>query len=448
MSTAHLATPSTASAPWIELEKRVFFQMFRRAPVVLERGQGCRVWDVEGREYLDLVAGIAVDALGHAHPAIQQALVEQGAKLLQTSNLFYSIPQLELAEMLVQHSPFDRVFLCNSGAEANEAAIKLARKWGKMHRGGAFGIITAEHGFHGRTLATVAATGKPAYQAPFTPMPEGFVHVPFNDMDALERAADERTAAVLLEPIQGEAGVHVASETYLRDVQDFCKAKNLLFMVDEVQTGVGRLGTLWGFERWGVQPDVMTLAKGLGGGVPIGALLARDEAAVFEPGDHGSTFGGNALTCAVATAVLRHILEHDVLGNVRRTGASLKAGLEALRQEQPLIASVRGEGLLLALELTADAAAEVVRLALDEGLLVNNTGPATLRLAPPLILSEAEAGEAVEKLGRALARVDVPATTAGSPGGPPVGTAGGRARGAGGGAGVDAQDSLQAGLVG
>ncbi len=416
MTAAPLPAQSTQSAEWMALEKRVLFPMFRRAPVVLERGQGCRVWDVEGREYLDLVAGIAVDSLGHAHPAIQQTLVEQGMKLLQTSSLFYSIPQLELAQLLVANSPFDRVFFCNSGAEANEAALKLARKWGKKHRNGAFGVVTAEHGFHGRTLATVAATGKPAYQAPFAPMPEGFEHVPFNDMDALERAVDESTVAVLLEPIQGEAGVHVASDTYLRDVQDLCRAKNLLFMVDEVQTGVGRLGTLWGFERWGVQPDVMTLAKGLGGGVPIGALLARDEVAVFEPGDHGSTFGGNALTCAVGTTVVRYILEHDVLGNVRRTGAKLKAGLEALREEQPLVASVRGVGLLIAVELAADIAGDVVRQALAEGLLVNNTGPSTLRLVPPLILTEDEAEEAVVKLGRTLAKIDAPSTRAPSAG--------------------------------
>ncbi len=402
---------TTSSAEWMDLEKRVFFQMFRRTPVVLERGQGCRVWDVEGKEYLDLVAGIAVDALGHAHPAIQKALNEQGAKLLQASSLFYSIPQLELGKVLVDNSPFDRVFFCNSGAEANEAALKLARKWGRKQRSGAFGVITAEHGFHGRTLATVAATGKPAYQKPFLPMPEGFVNVPFNDMDALERATNETTAAVLLEPVQGEAGVHAATETYLRDVQDFCKAKNLLFMVDEVQTGVGRLGTLWGFEHWGVKPDVMTLAKGLGGGVPIGALVARDEVAIFEPGEHGSTFGGNALACAVGVAVMRYILENDVLGNVQRVGAHLRAGLEALREDQPLITAVRGMGLLIAVELGTDVAPQAVRTGLDEGLLINATGPATLRMVPPLILTETEADEAVQKLGRILARIETPATT-------------------------------------
>jgi acetylornithine/succinyldiaminopimelate/putrescine aminotransferase len=263
-------------------------------------------------------------------------------------------------------------------------------------------VITAEHGFHGRTLATVTATGKDAYMRPFEPLPEGFVHVPFNDMDALERAVDGTTAAVLLEPVQGEGGVHVATQTYLRDVQDFCRDKNLLLMVDEVQTGVGRLGTLWGFERWGIEPDVMTLAKGLGGGVPIGAILAKESAAVFEPGDHGSTFGGNPLMCAVAYAVVTHILENDVLGNVKRVGGLLKAGLERLAAEQPLIQSVRGDGLLLAIDLTVERAPDVVRLGLDEGVLLNATGPTTIRMAPPLTLSAAEAEEALDKFKRSL----------------------------------------------
>lgn len=401
--TAAATGRARSSAEWMAFEKTAYFAG-RRAPVVLERGQGSRVWDVDGREYLDLIAGIAVDSLGHAHPAVVRALTEQGSKLIQVSNLFYSIPQLELAEVLLSNSPFDRVFFSNSGAEANEAALKLARKWGKRHRDGAYGVITAEHGFHGRTLATVTATGKEAYTRPFSPLPEGFSRVPFNDTDALERAVDATTVAVLLEPIQGEAGVHLANPEYLRDVQDLCRAKGLLFMVDEVQTGVGRLGTLWGFERWGVEPDVMTLAKGLGGGVPIGATLAREEAAVLEPGEHGSTFGGNALTCAVATAVVRFILDNDVLGNVQRVGAALKTGLEASVGKGSLVAGVRGEGLLLAVDLSAEKAADVVRLGLEEGLLLNNTGPSTLRLAPPLILTEAEAQEALDKIGRVLAR--------------------------------------------
>jgi acetylornithine/N-succinyldiaminopimelate aminotransferase len=242
-------------------------------------------------------------------------------------------------------------------------------------------------------------------------LPEGFPHVPFNDMDALERAVDDTTVAVLLEAIQGESGVHIANESYLSDVADLCRAKNLLFMLDEVQTGVGRLGTFFGFERWGVTPDVVTLAKGLGGGVPIGALLAREEVAVFEPGDHGSTFGGQPLTTAVARDVVRYIFDNDILGNVKRVGAHLKRGLEELKAQQPLIQTVRGEGLLLALDLTVDRANDVVRLGLGEGVLLNATGPSTLRLAPPLILTEAEADEGVEKLGRALSRLTLPETT-------------------------------------
>ena len=381
MTTTTSVRPKS-SADWIAIEQATFFPN-RRPPMVIERGQGSRVWDVEGREYLDMIAGIAVTSLGHCSPVVQRALAEQSAKLIQVSNLYYSIPQLQLAQLLIDHSPFDKVFFCNSGAEANEAAIKLARKWGKRNRDGAYAVITADHAFHGRTLATVTATGKEAYTRSFTPLPDGFPHVPFNDMDALERAVDATTAAVLLEPIQGESGVNVASQTYLRDVRDFCRDKNLLFMLDEVQTGIGRLGTLWGFERWGVEPDIMTLAKGLGGGVPIGAVLAKESAAVFEPGDHGSTFGGNPLMCAVAFDVVTYILENDVLGNVKRVGGVLKSGLERLATTQPLIKSVRGEGLLLAVDLTVERANDVSRLGIEEGVLLNATGPATIRFAPP-----------------------------------------------------------------
>jgi acetylornithine/N-succinyldiaminopimelate aminotransferase len=396
-----------SSADWIAIEQATFFAN-RRPPMVIERGQGSRVWDVEGHEYLDMIAGIAVVSLGHSSPVVQRALAEQAATLIHISNLFYSIPQLKLAELLTSHSPFTRVFFCNSGAEANEAAIKIARKWGKQHRDGAFAIITAEHAFHGRTLATVTATGKEQYMKPFGPLPEGFPHVPFNDMDALERAVDASTVAVMLEPIQGESGVHVATQNYLHDVRDFCRDKGLLFILDEVQTGVGRLGTLFGFERYGVEPDVCTLAKGLGGGVPIGAVLAKEEAAVFEPGDHGSTFGGNPLMCHVAHQVVTHILENDVLGNVQRVGAYLRTGLESLAKRQPLIESVRGDGLLLACDLTAERAPDVVRLGIDEGVLLNATGPTTIRFAPALTLSQAEAQEALDKFERALARLDAP----------------------------------------
>src|SRR5262252_3084345 len=391
-----------SSADWIAIEQATFMPN-RRPPMVLERGQGSRVWDVEGREYLDMIAGIAVVSLGHSSPVVQRALAEQSARLIHVSNLYYTIPQLELAQLLTSHSPFNRVFFCNSGAEANEAALKLARKWGKRNRNGAYGIITAEHAFHGRTLATVTATGKESYTRSFTPLPGGFQQVPLNDMGALERAVDASTAAVFLEPIQGESGVHVSERQYLRDVRDFCRDKGLLFVLDEVQTGVGRLGTLWGFERWGVEPDIATLAKGLGGGVPIGAMLAKEGVASFEPGDHGSTFGGNPLMCAVAHAVVTHLLENDILGNVRRVGAFLKRGLEQLKSEQPLIQTVRGDGLLLAVDLGADRAPDVVKLGIDEGVLLNATGPTTLRFAPALTLTQAEAEEGLAKVKRALA---------------------------------------------
>jgi predicted acetylornithine/succinylornithine family transaminase len=396
-----------SSADWIAVEQATFMPN-RRPPMVIERGQGSRVWDVEGREYLDMIAGIAVVSLGHSSPVVQRALAEQSARLIHISNLYYSIPQLELAQLLIDNSPFDKVFFCNSGAEANEAALKLARKWGKRNRNGAYGIITAEHAFHGRTLATVTATGKEAYTRSFTPLPDGFQQVPLNDMDALERAVDATTAAVFLEPIQGESGVNVSEQQYLRDVRDFCRDKGLLFILDEVQTGIGRLGTLFGFERWGVEPDIATLAKGLGGGVPIGAVLAKDPAAVFEPGDHGSTFGGNPLMCAVANAVVTYILENDVLGNVNRVGAYLKHGLEELAREEPLIQLVRGDGLLLAIELTAERAPDIVRLGIEEGVLVNATGSTTIRLAPPLTLTQAEAQEALDKIKKAIARLDAP----------------------------------------
>ncbi len=402
------ARPKT-SADWIAIEQSTFFPN-RRPPVVIERGEGCRVWDVEGREYLDFISGIAVTSLGHSSPVVQRALAEQSAKLIHISNLFYSVPQLELAQLLLGNSPFDRVFFCNSGAEANEAALKLARRWGKKHRDGAYAVITAEHAFHGRTLATVTATGKEAYTRPFAPLPEGFPHVPFNDMDALERATDASTVGVLLEPIQGESGVHVATASYLRDVQDFCRAKGILFILDEVQTGVGRLGTLFGFERWGVEPDIATLAKGLGGGVPIGAMLARESVAAFEPGDHGSTFGGNPLMCAVAHAVVSHILENDVLGNVQRVGGYLKRALEALKAELPIIQTVRGDGLLIAVDLTAERAPDVVRLGIEEGVLLNATGPTTLRFAPALNITQTEVEEGLARLKRTLARLDAPET--------------------------------------
>ncbi|MBI2862557.1 MAG: aspartate aminotransferase family protein, partial [Chloroflexi bacterium] len=290
---------------WFDVERQYYMHCFKRLPVVLVRGEGARVWDEDGKVYLDMVAGIAVNILGHAHPALVRAISEQAARLIHTSNLYYTIPQLELAKELVEHSCADQVFYANSGAEANEGAIKLARKWGKLHRGGAYEIICAHNAFHGRTLATVAATGQEKFSAPFTPMPPGFVHVPLNDLAALQAATTDRTCAVMLEVIQGESGVLMANWGYLREVRGWCDRQGLLLILDEIQTGMGRTGRFLAYEHIGIEPDVFTMAKGLAGGVPVGALLAKESAACFEPSDHGSTFGGNPLACAAALATVR-----------------------------------------------------------------------------------------------------------------------------------------------
>ncbi len=392
---------------WLELEQKYYMRTFNRLPVVLVRGEGTRVWDENGRCYLDMVAGIAVNVLGHCHPAVVAALTRQARTLIHTSNLYYTIPQLELAELLINHSCADRVFFANSGAEANEGAIKLARKYGRLHRHGAYEIITVTGSFHGRTLATLAATAQPRYQEPFAPMPEGFRAVPFNDLAALQAATTERTCAVLLEVVQGESGVHLADGDYLRGVRAWCDQHNLLLILDEIQTGMGRTGRFLAYEHHGIEPDIFTMAKGLAGGVPIGAVLAKERAAVFTPGDHGSTFGGNPLACAAGVATVRTILEQDLAAHSARVGRYLLEQLRALQARQPAIAQVRGLGLMVAFDLTTDRAAEVVRGALQRGLILNNTGPRTIRMVPPLILTEAEVDEAVAIIAETLA--DLPA---------------------------------------
>jgi acetylornithine/N-succinyldiaminopimelate aminotransferase len=399
---------SSQTSEWIEREHELYLRVAKRVPMVLDRGVGCRVWDVEGREYLDLVGGWAVASLGHCPPAIVDALHEQAQRLIQVSNQFFSVPQLELARLLVEHSACDRVFIANSGTEANEGAIKLARKWGKRERGGAYEIISTLGGFHGRTLAMVAATGKPTYQAPFTPLPAGFVNVAWNDVEAIKRATTDQTVAVLLEPIQGEAGVYVPDESYLRAVRAWCDEQNLLLILDEVHTGMGRCGALWGYELFGVEPDVMTLAKGLGGGVPIGAILAKERASAFEPGDHGSTFGGNPLACAAAIAVLREVLAQDLPARAARLGTYFRERLAALQARCPAIVEVRGRGLLLAVEFDREMAQDVLDALFERGVLVNAPKPTALRFMPPLVITEAEIDEGVAGLEAALDAVLAP----------------------------------------
>ena len=390
------------SSAWIATEKQYYAQTVRRQPVVLVRGQGCRVWDADGKEYLDLVAGWAVNNLGHAHPVVTHAIAEQAATLVQTSNQFYTVPQLLLAQLLIEHSCLDRVFFGNSGAEANEGALKLARKYGKQQRGGAYEVITATNSFHGRTLATLAATGQPHYQEAFVPLPPGFVHVPYNDVEAIIQATTDKTAAVMLEPVQGEGGVNIPAPDYLQRVRAWCDRQGLLFILDEIQTGMGRLGSLFGYQEYGVEPDVMTLAKGLGYGVPIGAFLAKAGCMALEPGDHGSTFGGNALTTAAAYAGTKYLIDHDIPAQVKRMELYLLQHLQALREQFPCVAAVRGKGLLAAMEFDSDIASRVVTQANDAGVLLNAVRPNTVRFMPPLTITMEEVDEAAERLQKAL----------------------------------------------
>ena len=387
------------------LESQVYMRTFapRQNPITLVRGEGVRAWDDQGKEYLDFLGGIAVNVLGHCPPVLVKTVQEQVATLIHTSNLYYTRPQLDLAKLLTDNSALDKVFFTNSGAEANECAIKLARKWGKQNKSGAFEIISTLNSFHGRTLATVAATGNRHYQEPFDPMPEGFTHVPFNDLEALRSAVTEKTVAILLEPIQGESGVHAATKEYLQGARKLCDEKRLLLILDEVQSGMGRTGTLWAYEQYGVEPDVMTLAKGLAGGMPIGACLAKDHASVFVPGDHGSTFAGNPLVCAAGHAVLREILDKNLAGNAKRMGARIASGLEDLRKEADSdITEIRAVGLWVGIEFGSEKATGVLDRCRDNGLLVNKTSNTAIRIAPPLTVTEADVDQFLDVFGRSL----------------------------------------------
>jgi len=390
---------------WQELERKYFMHTVERVPLTLVRGQGARVWDEDGREYLDFVGGWAVNSLGHCPPAVIEAVSEQVQTLVQASNQFYTVPQIRLAELLVEHSCLDKVFFANSGAEANEGATKLARRYGQHYLGGAYEIITTASSFHGRTLAMVAATGQSKFQQPYIPLPSGFVNVEYNDVETIKAATTAQTCAVMLEPIQGEGGVNLPDEGYLKAVRAWCDEKGILLILDEIQTGIGRTGTLFAYEQYGVEPDVMTLAKGLASGIPIGAILAKDRASVFVPGEHGSTFGGNPVACAASYATVKYIIDNDVAGNAGRVGRYLMAGLERLKDKFQFITDVRGRGLLVAVEFNGDIAGSLLMDCLERGLLVNRLKPNTLRLMPPLIIGESEADEALDILDKTLSGV-------------------------------------------
>ncbi|QOV24669.1 aspartate aminotransferase family protein [Anabaenopsis elenkinii] len=387
---------------------------YARFPLALDRGAGCRVWDTQGREYLDFVAGIATCTLGHAHPAMVEAVTRQIQKLHHVSNLYYIPEQGELAQWIVEHSCADRVFFCNSGAEANEAAIKLARKYAHTVLDIDKPIIlTANASFHGRTLATITATGQPKYQKYFDPLVPGFEYVPYNDVSAFEAAISEldegdyRVAAILIEPLQGEGGVRPGDIAYFQKLRRLCDETGILLIFDEVQVGMGRTGKLWGYEYLGVEPDIFTSAKGLGGGIPIGAMMSKKFCDVFQPGEHASTFGGNPFVCGVALAVCQTLEKENILPNVEARGTQLRDGLNAIAAKYPhVISQVRGWGLINGMELQADiqlTAADIVQKALEQSLLLVPAGPKVVRFVPPLIVTEAEVNLALQTVEQAIA---------------------------------------------
>jgi acetylornithine/N-succinyldiaminopimelate aminotransferase len=394
--------PFAASNPLSQAEfDEYVMTTYGRFPLTLERGSGCHVWDDQGREYLDFVAGIATCTLGHAHPAMVAAVTQQIQTLHHVSNLYYIPQQGELAKWLVEHSCADRAFFCNSGAEANEGAIKLARKYAHTVLNIENPIIlTAHASFHGRTLATVTATGQAKYQKDFSPLVPGFHYVPYNDIAALEATIADldrhqrQVAAILLEGLQGEGGVCPGDQAYFQRIREICDETGILLIMDEVQVGMGRTGHLWGYENLGIEPDIFTAAKGLGGGIPIGAMLCKSFCNVFQPGDHASTFGGNPFACAVALAVCKTLEQENLLQNVQYRGGQLRLGLQKIAKKFPrLIQEVRGWGLINGLELRADAgitSADIVKAAMGEGVLLVPAGPKVVRFVPPLIVTAEE----------------------------------------------------------
>ncbi|MEH1965568.1 aspartate aminotransferase family protein [Nostoc sp.] len=406
---------SVASSPFeTDSFNEAVMSTYARFPLALERGAGCRVWDTQGREYLDFVAGIATCTLGHAHPAMVEAVTRQIQKLHHVSNLYYIPEQGELAKWIVDHSCADRVFFCNSGAEANEAAIKLARKYAHTVLDIEKPIIlTANASFHGRTLATITATAQPKYQKYFDPLVPGFHYVNYNDINAVEVAISEldegdyRVAAILIEPLQGEGGVRPGDVAYFKKLRQICDETGVLLIFDEVQVGMGRSGKLWAYEHLGVEPDIFTSAKGLGGGIPIGAMMSKKFCDVFQPGEHASTFGGNPFVCGVALSVCQTLERENILENVQDRGEQLRTGLRAIAAKYPQhVGEVRGWGLINGLELRADiglTAADVVNAAIKEGVLLVPAGPKVVRFVPPLIVTEAEVNTALQAVDQALA---------------------------------------------
>lgn len=375
---------------------------YGRLPIVIDRGAGCYVWDLDGNRYLDLVAGIAVNSLGHCHPTVTKAIQEQSEKLLHCSNLYWIENQVKLAKLLVEKSGLGKAFFCNSGAEANEAAIKLARKWGKGEK---YHIVVMKKSFHGRTLGSLAATAQEKYQKPFLPLPDGFSAVPLGDLDALEAAIRPETCAVMLEPIQGESGINVPSKDYMQRVQAICRQHGILLILDEVQTGLGRTGKPFCFQNFDLEPDIISLAKAIANGVPMGAIVAKTEVAdCFQPGDHASTFGGTPIATAAGVAACSILLDDAFLANVRETGAYFRAQLRAIGERHPgTIKEVRGLGLMIGCELVGSSK-EAAAALLQAGVLVNSIGEHVLRFVPPLVITKAEIDSFIPALEQVLTK--------------------------------------------
>ena len=382
----------------IDIEDKYFINTFTRQPIVLDHGDGVKVYDKDGNEYIDVFAGIAVNILGHNNKCIVEAIQKQAEKLIHISNIYYNEPAVEFAKRLIDLTCLDRIFYANSGAEANEGAIKIALKYtGKSE------IITTNNSFHGRTLLTLAATGQPKYQETFNKnLPQGFINVPYNDIDAIKAAITDETAAIMVEPIQGEGGVNVPDENYLKEISEICKEKGILLILDEVQTGFGRCGTLFAHELFDIKPDIITMAKGMGGGVPIAGFLVTEEVAKgFQPGDHGTTFGGGPLVCAAANAVLDELYDNNVLDNCVEVGNYFKNELEKLQEKKEKIADVRGYGLMIGVELDCPGA-EYVDLMREKGFLINCTDGNVLRFVPPLIITKEDIDKVIVALDEVL----------------------------------------------
>jgi len=390
----------------IETGKKYVMNTYGRLPMVLVKGEGAYVWDADGNQYLDFVAGLAVNSLGHCHPKVVEAIKEQAGKLMHVSNLYWIEPQVKLAELLVENSALDKAFFCNSGAEANEGAIKLARKYARKYLGSEkYEIITLEKSFHGRTLATVTATGQTKYQKGFDPLPPGFKYAPFNDYTALEKAVSEKTCAVMLEPVQGEGGVNVTNYDYMNKVKKLCEDNGLLLIFDEVQCGLGRTGKLFAYEHYGIEPDIMTLAKAVAGGFPMGVLMAKEKVAeCFQPGDHASTFGGNPLASAAGYAAVSILSDNGFLTEVLEKGEYFKQKLYLLKEKYSFITDIRGMGLMLGLGISVEGG-PIVSACQAKGLLINCVGSNVLRFIPPLIITKDHIDTAIGILDEVMSDV-------------------------------------------